>query len=48
VLTLEQAWALARIWYSDRMDPGWRRYTPAEATAAFAAIGLTGEFWQLS
>lgn len=44
-LTLDQAWALARLWYSDRMDPDWRRLTPEEATNAFASIGLTGEFW---
>jgi hypothetical protein len=48
VLTLDQVWALARLWYTDRMDPAWQRYTPAEATAAFASIGLTGDFWNLS
>jgi hypothetical protein len=47
-LTLEQTWALARLWYADRMDPGWVRRTPAEATAAFASIGLIGEFWDLT
>ena len=46
VLSLEQTWALAKLWYADRMDPGWRRRTPEEATAAFTSIGLTGEFWQ--
>jgi hypothetical protein len=46
VLTLEQTWVLAKLWYADRMDPAWRRPTPDEATAAFASIGLTGEFWQ--
>ena len=46
VLTLEQTWALAKLWYADRMDPQWRRRTPAEANEAFASIGLTGEFWQ--
>jgi hypothetical protein len=30
------------------MAPGWRRRTPQEATAAFASIGLTGEFWDLT
>jgi hypothetical protein len=30
------------------MDPDWRRRTPEEATAAFASIGLTGEFWALA
>jgi hypothetical protein len=47
VLSLEQTWALARRWYEDRLDPEWRRLTPAEATAAFASVGLTGDFWLL-
>ena len=48
VLTLEQTWALARLWYADRMDPAWMRRSPAEAMQAFASLGLTGEFWDLS
>jgi hypothetical protein len=47
VLTLEQTWALAKVWYSDRLDPAWRRRSAAETSAAFAAIGLSGEFWSL-
>ncbi len=47
-LTLEQQWGLARRWYSDRTDPDWRRRTPEEAEAVFAALGLTGDFWRLS
>lgn len=47
MLTLEQTWALARLWYVDRLSPDWRRRTPQEATAAFASIGLTGDFWSL-
>jgi hypothetical protein len=46
VLTLDQTWALAKLWYEDRLVRAWRRRTPAEATAAFASIGLTGDFWQ--
>jgi hypothetical protein len=45
ILTLEQAWALARIWYEDRLDPDWRRRSPGEVRAVFASIGLEGEFW---
>ena len=45
LLSLEQTWALARLWYRDRLDPGWRRPTAADAAAAFAANGLDGEFW---
>ena len=47
VLTLEQTWALARLWYADRMHPEWRRPTAQEATRAFHSIGLTGDFWTL-
>jgi hypothetical protein len=47
VLTLEQAWALARIWYEDRLAPDWRRRTPAEVMEVFAAIGVEGEFWRM-
>ena len=47
MLTLEQQWELARIWYADRRSPDWRRRTPEEAEAAFASLGLTGDFWRL-
>jgi hypothetical protein len=46
VLTLDQTWALAKLWYEDRLAPDWRRRTAAEASDAFASIGLTGDFWQ--
>jgi hypothetical protein len=45
--SLEQAWELGRLWYQDKLSPGWQRATPAEAEAAFASIGLKGEFWRL-
>lgn len=48
VLTPEQAWRLARAWYSeDRRDPAWRRRTVEESEALFASLGLTGPFWSL-
>ena len=46
-LTVEQQWNLAKKWYSNRLDPGWRRRTPDEAQAVFEECGLTGRFWQL-
>jgi hypothetical protein len=46
--SLEQAWQLGRAWYADKLSPDWQRATPAEAEAAFAAIGLTGDFWRLT
>ncbi len=47
-LTIEQQWELARLWYADRLSPGWRRRSPEEAQAVFAKVGLEGEFWRLS
>ena len=46
-LTPEQQWQLARSWYSDRMDPAWRRRTPEQAEEVFERIGLVGDFWRL-
>lgn len=43
-----QQWDLARAWYSNRMQPDWRRRTADEAQEVFASVGLTGGFWQLS
>jgi hypothetical protein len=45
--SLQQAWQLGRAWYADKLSPDWRRATPEEAEAAFAGIGLTGDFWRL-
>lgn len=48
LLTADQGWRLARAWFDDRLSPDWRRPTPDEAGKIFAAIGLTGPFWQLT
>jgi len=47
-LTLNQGWRLAKEWYGDRLSPDWRPKTAVEAQAAFARIGLVGDFWDLS
>ena len=47
VISLSTAWALAQAWYSDRLEPAWRRRTAAEAQAVFTALGLTDPFWRL-
>jgi len=44
---LEQTWRLAQSWYTDRLDPGWLRPTPAEAAAMLRDAGLEGTFWAL-
>jgi hypothetical protein len=47
LLTAEQLWDLARTWYSNRLEPSWRRRTAEEAQAVFERIGLTWPFWDL-
>jgi hypothetical protein len=47
-MSLETAWALARAWYADRLDPRWRRRSAAEAQAVFTGLGLTDPFWNLA
>ena len=39
--------ALARDWYGDRLDPGWRPRSAAQSQRIFDALGLTGDFWRL-
>jgi hypothetical protein len=47
-LSLETTWRLAQAWYAaDRRAPEWRRFSPGEAEAVFAGVGLAGPFWQL-
>ena len=40
-------WELAKVWFTGRFDPGWRRLTPAEARRSFEGVGLRGPFWEL-
>lgn len=47
-LSLQQGWRLAKLWYGDRLSPGWKPKTADEAEAVFEKIGLTGDFWKLS
>jgi hypothetical protein len=47
-VALDRLWTLARSWYDDRFELGWRRRTPAERQALLDAVGLTGPFWSLT
>lgn len=47
-LSLRQGWRLAKEWYGDRLSADWQPKSTAEAQAAFARIGLEGDFWKLS
>jgi hypothetical protein len=39
---------LARRWYGDRLEPGWRPRTREQSQAILEAVGLTGSFWALA
>jgi hypothetical protein len=45
ILSLEQTWVLAQAWYHNRMDPGYRGRTAAEAQEIFKQVGLRSGFW---
>jgi hypothetical protein len=38
---------LARRWYGNRLDPGWRPRTRDESQAILDEVGLTSAFWRL-
>ena len=38
---------LARRWYGDRLDPGWRPRTREASQRILDAVGLRGPFWRL-
>lgn len=47
MVKLPQVMRLARAWYADPRDPGWRPRTRDESQAVLAGAGLQGEFWEL-
>ena len=47
VMDLSTLWRLARGWYAGRLEAGYRRRQPAEATDYFREVGLSGPFWGL-
>lgn len=44
-LTLEQTWALSKLWYANRMRPEFHGRTPQEAQAIFQQLDLRSPFW---
>ena len=47
ILPIEQATALARAWYKNKLDPDWLRLDVEEAEALFDDLALDPEFWRL-
>jgi hypothetical protein len=48
VVRAGQLHELARRWYGDRLDSGWRPRTAAQSQATLAGVGLSGPFWDLT
>lgn len=44
---LHQVARLAQLWYGSHADPGWHKWTVAEAQSIFHRAGLTADFWNL-
>lgn len=47
-LSLDRVWELAGAWYGNRLDPGFRGRSAAEAEAVLRGVGLEVPFWSLT
>jgi hypothetical protein len=45
VLSIAQTWNLAKLWYSNRLSPGFHGRTAAQAEKLFREAGLTSPYW---
>ncbi len=45
LITLDQLWQLAIIWYANRLTEESRRPAADEMVGIFASLGLEGSFW---
>ena len=48
LIPVAQLYDLARVWYGDRLDPGWTPRDRAANQAVLDHVGLTGRFWRLA
>jgi hypothetical protein len=44
VVTLAE---LARAWWGDRLDPGWRPHSRQQNQDILSRVGATDDFWRL-
>ena len=47
-IPIEQLDRVARRWYGDRLEPGWRPRTREESQRILEEEGLSGDFWRLA
>jgi len=45
LVSLDQLWRLAVVWYENRLTVESRRPGPDEMVSVFGSMGLTGPFW---
>ena len=45
LVSVDQLWALAKTWYSTRLQEDFRRFRPEEMREVFNGLGLVGDFW---
>jgi hypothetical protein len=45
LMDLAMLWRLATHWYSGRLDHGYARREPSEASDYMRQVGLSGRFW---
>ena len=48
ILTLEQLWLLAKLWYHNRLDLDYAGRTVDESHAIFEQVGLVSAFWRMT
>ena len=41
-------WQLAKAWYTDPREAGWRPRSKQENQAILESVGLTGDFWRFA
>lgn len=44
---LDTLWRFAAHWYDGRLEPGYRRREPGEASEYLRSVGLAAPFWGL-
>jgi hypothetical protein len=47
VVAIGRVWELAKAWYVDPRQAGWRPRSKDESQAVLASVGLTSDFWTL-
>jgi hypothetical protein len=47
VQPITKIWEFAKVWYSNHLNPEWKKWTSEEAKTIFDQFGLTSEIWRI-